>query len=123
MEPNPQDDIFFMATVLTFLAMSAGLSLRDIALAIGLDEIRDIYTWAHIDHCLPMEQVAERVATKHGIELGKGKPAKETYIGKVIADFVVVAQPSEALYPDTLAIMLSIFDVPFREDQNETGER
>lgn len=117
MEPNPQDDIFFAATVLAHIAMSAGISLREVALAVGLNEIRSIYTLAHVSHCLPLEQVAQEIADKHGIELGKWKPAKETYIGKVIADFVVAAQPSEALYPDTLDIILSIFTMPFLDEE------
>lgn len=106
---NPKNDIFYVASLLEYTARMTKNKRRDIAAAVGLEGIKQLYRFADISHCLPFEQTSDELVRQYHITTGNFSPEAETAsppdflaIGKNYANIVAQVEASPEKYPDTL---------------------
>lgn len=109
MKTKAENDIFYTATVLEQTARTTGNTRAHIAEKVGIEGMRNIYRMADVNHCLPLNQVAEEIISTHNIQQGNFHPEKHivqvpkaTAIGKVYARLVKDTQADASKYPESL---------------------
>ena len=110
------NDIYYTASLLANIARKTNNTVADVTKAIGEDGICDIFEYADVKHCLPMDQVTTETASQFHIENGPiVLPSKDdpevvipsvTQIGKSYARMVVAEEKDIQKYPRTLMDIL-----------------
>ena len=113
MTKNPQNDIYYTASILEYVARKTKNRRAVIAEALGIDGIAGIYQFADVNHCLPFEQVADELIETYHIPRGdydperyfldrETQPPAATRIGKSYANLTCDVQSDPQKYPETL---------------------
>ena len=114
---NYEDDIYYTASLLEFLARSTHNRISDVAQALGIDGISWIYEFANVNHCLSFEQVSDEMAERYHLKNGtfdalasKPEGIREPSflsIGRSYSDLVVDVEKDPAKYPEALYKILN----------------
>ena len=106
---DAKDDIFYVASLLEYIARHTMNHRKDVATAIGVQGMKDLFSDAEVDHCLSFEQVCDEVIERYNLTNGDFAPEKDVEtppyflsIGKNYARLVANAQPDETKYPEEL---------------------
>lgn len=106
---DAKDDILYVACLIEYISRHTMNRRGDVATAIGVQGIRDLFSDAEVDHCLSFEQVCDEIVTHYNLPNGNFAPEKNVEnppfflkIGKNYARLVQDAQPDEAKYPEEL---------------------
>lgn len=106
---NYQNDIFYTASLLEYLARKTKNTRKTIAEKIGIDGIREIFRYADVNHCLSFEQVSDELIEQYQIDTGDFAPEEEISsppdflaIGQNYANIVVDSEEDPNKYPETL---------------------
>ncbi len=110
------NDIYYTATLLASIARRTNNTIADITEAIGEDGVNDIFEYADVNHCLPMDQVATEMARQFNItNVSVVLPSIDepdvsipgaTQIGRSIARIVVEEEADIEKYPRKLMDIL-----------------
>ncbi|MCI6895704.1 MAG: hypothetical protein MR833_02745 [Gemmiger formicilis] len=65
-----KDDIYYVCSLIEFIARQTKNHRGAVASAIGHAGIAHLLAHAEVNHCLPFEQVADEVVTEYGIPTG-----------------------------------------------------
>ena len=114
------NDIYYTASLLTCIARKTNNTVADVTKAIGEEGVEDIFEYADVNHCLPMDQVAREMISQFRIQNGSvSLPDKDnpgvsipsvTKMGKSYALIVAKEETDTEKYPKKLMdILLSKF--------------
>ena len=70
MTAKRKDDIYYVCSLIEFIARQTKNHRGAVACAIGHDGIDRLLAHAEVNHCLPFEQVADEVVAEYGISTG-----------------------------------------------------
>lgn len=87
-----KNNLFYLCSLLESISRQTGLKKQDIIDKIGLKQLKHLYNYADVNHCLPLKQVTEEVIENN--HLIKKAPNQEKNIsvwdsGKVYQRLIV----------------------------------
>ena len=113
MSNDPQNDIYYTASLLEYLCRKTKNRRADVAWSLSVKGIDCVYEFAAVNHCLSFEQVADELIETYHIPQGDYDPEQyfidrgtktpsATCIGKSYASFFCDIQPDPQKYPQAL---------------------
>lgn len=105
-----KNDVFYVASLIEFIARKTKNSCRTIAETIGVEGFQRLLEYADLNHCLSFEQVSDEVIADYGISTGdvdtvgvcKYKVPSCTAIGKVYMRLVTKLTEDPEKWAETL---------------------
>lgn len=109
-----QDDIRYTAALIEYTARKTKNKRSFVAEKMGTEGIRKCFHFADVNHCLPMEQVADETIEQYCIPNGSFDPESNAKhppsyigIGKNYANIVIGIETDPEKYPDELYKVLT----------------
>lgn len=127
-EPQKENDLFFVCSLIEYIARKTKNTKKYIVEKIGKDNINKIYNLAEVYHSENIEKISDEMIEKFNIELGKYdiislcESKVPTYwdIGKVYKRLIVMVSRDEEQYIDTLVDVLSSWIIEKIDNYNSS---
>lgn len=87
-----KNDIFYVCSLIESISRTTGLNKSQIVDTLGEKEIKHLYKFADVNHCLPIQQVTEEVINEHQLKsIANKKDYKNSIwdLGKVYQRLIV----------------------------------
>lgn len=87
-----RNDIFYVCSLIESISRTTGLKKSQIVDSLGEKEIKHLYKFADVNHCLPIQQVTEEIIDRHHLKsIPKQKEYKNSIwdLGKVYQRLIV----------------------------------
>lgn len=64
-----KNNLFYICSLLESISRTTGLKKKDIIDKIGLKQLKHLYNYADVNHCLPIQQVTEEVIKNNHLSI------------------------------------------------------